>query len=145
MSKVAWNRQSEDKSSSSMLQAARVIAKLAAWGRDLMEGSDLNYYFNWIKSQLSSQVHASDLHSDIGWGNTQDLLRSKFCLILSRGFDLKMTYEKPTHPLYSLELYVGWICFFTTSSSILWILRVGYYFHTTDMVLIHTFKICIIS
>uniref|UniRef100_A0A8C7ZQH4 V-type proton ATPase subunit H n=1 Tax=Oryzias sinensis TaxID=183150 RepID=A0A8C7ZQH4_9TELE len=35
--------------------AARVIAKLAAWGRDLMEGSDLNYYFNWIKSQLSSQ------------------------------------------------------------------------------------------
>uniref|UniRef100_A0A8C4HZ32 V-type proton ATPase subunit H n=1 Tax=Dicentrarchus labrax TaxID=13489 RepID=A0A8C4HZ32_DICLA len=36
--------------------AARIIAKLAAWGRDLMEGSDLNYYFNWIKSQLSSQV-----------------------------------------------------------------------------------------
>eukprot|EP00064_Thunnus_orientalis_P006611 superscaffoldBa00000695_g6629 len=35
--------------------AARIIAKLAAWGRDLMEGSDLNYYFNWIKSQLSSQ------------------------------------------------------------------------------------------
>uniref|UniRef100_A0A665WQ20 V-type proton ATPase subunit H n=1 Tax=Echeneis naucrates TaxID=173247 RepID=A0A665WQ20_ECHNA len=34
--------------------AARIIAKLAAWGRDLMEGSDLNYYFNWIKSQLSS-------------------------------------------------------------------------------------------
>uniref|UniRef100_A0A8C5MJG8 V-type proton ATPase subunit H n=1 Tax=Leptobrachium leishanense TaxID=445787 RepID=A0A8C5MJG8_9ANUR len=38
-----------------MLQAARIIAKLAAWGRELMEGSDLNYYFNWIKSQLSSQ------------------------------------------------------------------------------------------
>uniref|UniRef100_A0A674BQK7 V-type proton ATPase subunit H n=1 Tax=Salmo trutta TaxID=8032 RepID=A0A674BQK7_SALTR len=37
------------------LQAARIIAKLAAWGRDLMEGSDLNYYFNWIKTQLSSQ------------------------------------------------------------------------------------------
>uniref|UniRef100_A0A3Q3K6W4 ATPase V1 complex subunit H C-terminal domain-containing protein n=1 Tax=Monopterus albus TaxID=43700 RepID=A0A3Q3K6W4_MONAL len=37
--------------------AARIIAKLAAWGRDLMEGSDLNYYFNWIKSQLSSQVY----------------------------------------------------------------------------------------
>ncbi|XP_056276661.1 V-type proton ATPase subunit H isoform X2 [Pseudoliparis swirei] len=35
--------------------AARIIAKLAAWGRDLMEGSDLSYYFNWIKSQLSSQ------------------------------------------------------------------------------------------
>ncbi|CAB1317982.1 unnamed protein product [Coregonus sp. 'balchen'] len=37
--------------------AARIIAKLAAWGRDLMEGSDLNYYFNWIKTQLSSQVY----------------------------------------------------------------------------------------
>uniref|UniRef100_A0A8C7RUF9 V-type proton ATPase subunit H n=1 Tax=Oncorhynchus mykiss TaxID=8022 RepID=A0A8C7RUF9_ONCMY len=36
--------------------AARIIAKLAAWGRDLMEGSDLNYYFNWIKTQLSSQI-----------------------------------------------------------------------------------------
>uniref|UniRef100_A0A3Q2Z6H9 V-type proton ATPase subunit H n=1 Tax=Hippocampus comes TaxID=109280 RepID=A0A3Q2Z6H9_HIPCM len=35
--------------------AARIIAKLAAWGRDLMEGSDLNYYFNWIKSQLNSR------------------------------------------------------------------------------------------
>ncbi|XP_051984522.1 V-type proton ATPase subunit H-like isoform X2 [Xyrauchen texanus] len=35
--------------------AARIIAKLAAWGRDLMEGSDLNYYFNWIKTQLGSQ------------------------------------------------------------------------------------------
>lgn len=40
-------------------KAARIIAKLAAWGRDLMEGSDLNYYFNWIKSQLSSQVRQS--------------------------------------------------------------------------------------
>ncbi|PNI42302.1 ATP6V1H isoform 10 [Pan troglodytes] len=38
-----------------MLQAARIIAKLAAWGKELMEGSDLNYYFNWIKTQLSSQ------------------------------------------------------------------------------------------
>uniref|UniRef100_A0A2K5MKX4 V-type proton ATPase subunit H n=1 Tax=Cercocebus atys TaxID=9531 RepID=A0A2K5MKX4_CERAT len=35
--------------------AARIIAKLAAWGKELMEGSDLNYYFNWIKTQLSSQ------------------------------------------------------------------------------------------
>ncbi|XP_056679895.1 V-type proton ATPase subunit H isoform X1 [Monodelphis domestica] len=35
--------------------AARIIAKLAVWGKELMEGSDLNYYFNWIKTQLSSQ------------------------------------------------------------------------------------------
>ncbi|XP_066575812.1 V-type proton ATPase subunit H isoform X2 [Amia ocellicauda] len=39
--------------------AARIIAKLAAWGRELMEGSDLNYYFNWIKTQLSSQFQSS--------------------------------------------------------------------------------------
>lgn len=39
-----------------IFQAARIIAKLAAWGKELMEGSDLNYYFNWIKTQLSSQV-----------------------------------------------------------------------------------------
>ncbi len=48
------------KLSSFPYQAARIIAKLAAWGRDLMEGSDLNYYFNWIKSQLSSQVCKSN-------------------------------------------------------------------------------------
>uniref|UniRef100_A0A8B9X609 V-type proton ATPase subunit H n=1 Tax=Bos mutus grunniens TaxID=30521 RepID=A0A8B9X609_BOSMU len=35
--------------------AARIIAKLPAWGKELMKGSDLNYYFNWIKTQLSSQ------------------------------------------------------------------------------------------
>lgn len=46
-------------------QAARIIAKLAAWGRDLMEGSDLNYYFNWIKTQLSSQVYTK-LHFEGG-------------------------------------------------------------------------------
>ncbi|ELW71992.1 V-type proton ATPase subunit H [Tupaia chinensis] len=39
--------------------AARIIAKLAAWGKELMEGSDLNYYFNWIKTQLSSQCPSS--------------------------------------------------------------------------------------
>lgn len=42
-----------------IFQAARIIAKLAAWGKELMEGSDLNYYFNWIKTQLSSQVRPS--------------------------------------------------------------------------------------
>uniref|UniRef100_A0A3P8PS92 V-type proton ATPase subunit H n=1 Tax=Astatotilapia calliptera TaxID=8154 RepID=A0A3P8PS92_ASTCA len=49
--------------------AARIIAKLAAWGRDLMEGSDLNYYFNWIKSQLSSQnLHGTGPETSIGAG-----------------------------------------------------------------------------
>ncbi|XP_032387710.1 V-type proton ATPase subunit H [Etheostoma spectabile] len=49
--------------------AARIIAKLAAWGRDLMEGSDLNYYFNWIKSQLSSQnLHGTGPETGSGAG-----------------------------------------------------------------------------
>ncbi|XP_037132478.1 V-type proton ATPase subunit H isoform X1 [Syngnathus acus] len=49
--------------------AARIIAKLAAWGRDLMEGSDLNYYFNWIKSQLSSQnLHGTGPDTGSGAG-----------------------------------------------------------------------------
>uniref|UniRef100_A0A8B9RM78 V-type proton ATPase subunit H n=1 Tax=Astyanax mexicanus TaxID=7994 RepID=A0A8B9RM78_ASTMX len=49
------------------LQAARIIAKLAAWGRDLMEGSDLNYYFNWIKTQLSSQkLHGTGAETGTG-------------------------------------------------------------------------------
>ncbi|GAB1284775.1 V-type proton ATPase subunit H [Apodemus speciosus] len=43
--------------------AARIIAKLAAWGKELMEGSDLNYYFNWIKTQLSSQKLRASLCS----------------------------------------------------------------------------------
>ncbi|XP_051984521.1 V-type proton ATPase subunit H-like isoform X1 [Xyrauchen texanus] len=47
--------------------AARIIAKLAAWGRDLMEGSDLNYYFNWIKTQLGSQkLHGTGAEPGIG-------------------------------------------------------------------------------
>ncbi|KAK3546320.1 hypothetical protein QTP70_025682 [Hemibagrus guttatus] len=47
--------------------AARIIAKLAAWGRDLMEGSDLNYYFNWIKTQLSSQkLHGTGAETGTG-------------------------------------------------------------------------------
>ncbi|XP_028297752.1 V-type proton ATPase subunit H isoform X1 [Gouania willdenowi] len=50
--------------------AARIIAKLAAMGRDLMEGSDLNYYFNWIKSQLSSQnLHFKAPESGTGAGS----------------------------------------------------------------------------
>uniref|UniRef100_UPI00358E9E4B V-type proton ATPase subunit H-like n=1 Tax=Myxine glutinosa TaxID=7769 RepID=UPI00358E9E4B len=36
-------------------QAARIISKLATSGKQVMEGSDLNCYFNWIKIQLSSQ------------------------------------------------------------------------------------------
>ena len=31
---------------------ARIIAKLACWSRDLMDGTDLNFYLSWLKHQL---------------------------------------------------------------------------------------------
>lgn len=35
-----------------MNMTARVIAKMACWSRDLMCGSDLNFYLTWLKDQL---------------------------------------------------------------------------------------------
>ncbi|XP_070534083.1 V-type proton ATPase subunit H-like isoform X2 [Ptychodera flava] len=35
-------------------QAARVIAKLACWGKEKMNTNDLNYYFSWIRGQLTA-------------------------------------------------------------------------------------------
>ena len=31
---------------------ARIIAKLACWSRDPMDGTDLNFYLTWLKDQL---------------------------------------------------------------------------------------------
>ncbi|KAG8190520.1 hypothetical protein JTE90_006686 [Oedothorax gibbosus] len=31
---------------------SRIIAKLACWGKELMDGSDLNFYLTWLKDQL---------------------------------------------------------------------------------------------
>uniref|UniRef100_A0A670I450 V-type proton ATPase subunit H n=1 Tax=Podarcis muralis TaxID=64176 RepID=A0A670I450_PODMU len=63
--------------------AARIIAKLAAWGRELMEGSDLNYYFNWIKTQLSSQkLRSSGSANDSGTDSSQYVQCVAGCLQL---------------------------------------------------------------
>ncbi|XP_077989685.1 V-type proton ATPase subunit H-like [Glandiceps talaboti] len=35
-------------------QAARVISKLACWGREKMGGNDLNFFFSWIRTQLTT-------------------------------------------------------------------------------------------
>ena len=35
-----------------MNMTARVIAKMACWSRDLMNGSDLQFYLTWLKDQL---------------------------------------------------------------------------------------------
>ncbi|KAH0617717.1 hypothetical protein JD844_016219 [Phrynosoma platyrhinos] len=63
--------------------AARIIAKLAAWGRELMEGSDLNYYFNWIKTQLSSQkLRSTGSANDPGTDSSQYVQCVAGCLQL---------------------------------------------------------------
>lgn len=35
-----------------MNMTSRIIAKIACWGREPMEGSDLQYYLTWLKDQL---------------------------------------------------------------------------------------------
>ena len=37
-------------------QTSRIIAKIACWGKDQMEGSDLQYYLTWLKDQLRAPV-----------------------------------------------------------------------------------------
>lgn len=50
--------------------AARILAKLACWGRETMPKSDLNFYLQWLKDQLTMNVSSS---------------RSEFCVkIVSR-------------------------------------------------------------
>lgn len=39
-----------------IMQTSRIIAKLACWGRDKMDGADLQYYLNWLKEQLRIPV-----------------------------------------------------------------------------------------
>ena len=33
----------------------RIIAKIASWSRQMMEGSDLQFYLTWLKDQLKTQ------------------------------------------------------------------------------------------
>merc|ERR1711976_498171 len=33
-------------------QTSRIIAKIACWSKELMEGSDLQYYLTWLKDQM---------------------------------------------------------------------------------------------
>lgn len=35
---------------------ARILAKMACWGPDRMDGSDLTFYLTWLKDQLRSPV-----------------------------------------------------------------------------------------
>ncbi|XP_072460688.1 V-type proton ATPase subunit H isoform X1 [Notamacropus eugenii] len=60
--------------------AARIIAKLAAWGKELMEGSDLNYYFNWIKTQLSSQKLSGSGSAESGTVSTSECSQYVQCV-----------------------------------------------------------------
>lgn len=35
---------------------ARILAKMACWGSERMDGSDLTFYLTWLKDQLRSPV-----------------------------------------------------------------------------------------
>lgn len=41
--------------------AARILAKLACWGREIMPKSDLNFYLQWLKDQLTMNVSRTRL------------------------------------------------------------------------------------
>ena len=41
-----------------MNMTARVIAKIACWSKQSMDGSDLNFYLTWLKDQLKTPVSA---------------------------------------------------------------------------------------
>ena len=45
-----------------MNMTARVIAKIACWSKQSMDGSDLNFYLTWLKDQLKTPV--SDIIND---------------------------------------------------------------------------------
>lgn len=60
----------------------RIIVKLVVWGKELMEGSDLNYYFNWIKIQLSLQkLCGSGVVVEIGIVFLSDSLQYVQCVV----------------------------------------------------------------
>jgi hypothetical protein len=44
-----------------------VIAKLACFGSQLMDGNDLNYYFGFLKEQLKTPVSRSRLYDHRRW------------------------------------------------------------------------------
>ena len=39
-----------------MNMTARVIAKIACWSKNLMDGDDLQFYLTWLKEQLKMPV-----------------------------------------------------------------------------------------
>jgi hypothetical protein len=39
-----------------MNMTARVVAKMACWSREMMVGSDLQFYITWLKDQLKMPV-----------------------------------------------------------------------------------------
>lgn len=40
---------------------ARIIAKVACWGSELMEQKDLQFYLTWLKDQLTIAVRLPEL------------------------------------------------------------------------------------
>lgn len=38
-------------------QTSRIVAKIACWGKELMEGADLHYYLTWLKEQMKQTTN----------------------------------------------------------------------------------------
>jgi len=47
--------------------SSRIIAKLACWGTEQMPKSDLHFYLQWLKDQLTASVSASDFINMCGF------------------------------------------------------------------------------
>ena len=50
-----------------MNMTARVIAKIACWSKQSMDGSDLNFYLTWLKDQLKTPVSEIIVCLEILW------------------------------------------------------------------------------
>ena len=43
-----------------IFQTSRIVAKIACWGQERMEGADLHFYLQWLKEQMKMPVMLGD-------------------------------------------------------------------------------------
>ncbi|KAB7503087.1 V-type proton ATPase subunit H [Armadillidium nasatum] len=88
---------------------ARIVAKLACWSREPMQGSDLSYYLTWLKDQLrappphSDQSLALQLQSNSGllvrsFNSNNEYLRS-----VGRCLQMMLRVEEYRDAFYQLD------------------------------------------
>lgn len=80
---------------------ARIVAKLACWSREPMQGSDLSYYLTWLKDQLRAPVRGFMLV--ILWKNNPD-------------FSLDEAFQIDMFILFFYHFYYYYCCSFLSTS-----------------------------